>query len=500
MSQPRDWNRRELLTACAAGAGWLALDRRIPTATHVGPPQTPPNILWIIAEDLCPDLGCYGNPHAHTPNIDKLASEGTRYTEAFATAPVCSACRSSLLTGMYQTSIGAHQHRTAPKGPLDPTARLITDRFREAGYFTSNAAGNDWARPGKTDLNFTLDQPFDGTDWRQRRPGQPFFAQVNFNETHRKFSRDPEHPIEPDSVELPPYYPDHPIARRDWADYLECAQVLDRKVGSVLQRLEEDGLAENTVVFFFGDHGRAHVRDKQFLYDGGIHIPLVVRWPNRVDAGAVSNALVSTVDLAAASLAAAGIPVSSGLHGRPFLDPGTPERDVIFAARDRCDETYDRIRCVRDHEFKYIRNYFPNLAYMQGNLYKQREYPVWSLLQLLHAQGRLTPAQERFMAATRPAEELYDLREDHHELENLAHSEGHSGVLERMRRRLDDWVETTGDQGEVPEDPQIAARVYLDRHQPFHASVMQERGLPPHPDPAQFLRWWAQELGVDSVV
>jgi N-sulfoglucosamine sulfohydrolase len=500
MPESRDWNRRQLLKACAAGAGWLTLDRRLPAALHVAPPQSPPNILWIIAEDLSPELGCYGNPDVRTPNIDKFASEGMRYTGAFATAPVCSACRSSLMTGMYQTSIGAHNHRTAPKGPLDPTARLVTDRFREAGYFTSNAAGDDWAQAGKTDLNFTLDRPFDGTDWRQRRPGQPFFAQVNFNETHRAFSRDPERSIAPDSVELPPYYPDHPIARRDWADYLECAQVLDRKVGALLRRLEEDGLAENTVVFFFGDHGRAHVRDKQFLYDGGIRIPLVVRWPGRMEAGAVSDSLVSTVDLAAASLAAAGIPALSGPHGRPFLETDTPERDVVFAARDRCDETYDRIRCVRDHEFKYIRNYFPNLPYMQGNLYKLREYPVWSLLQWLYAQGRLTPAQERFMATARPAEELYDLRADPHEVENLADSVEYRSVLESMRRRLDDWVETTGDRGEVPEDPRVAARVYLDRHQPYHQQVMRERGLPPHPNPREFLRWWAQELGVDVVI
>jgi uncharacterized sulfatase len=192
--------------------------------------------------------------------------------------------------------------------------------------------------------------------------------------------------------------------------------------------------------------------------------------------------------------------VPSWFHGRPFLERESLEREYIVAARDRCDETYDRIRCVRDKDFKYIRNYFPNLAYMQSNLYKFRQYPVWSLLQFLHAQGRLTPAQERFMVATRPAEELYDLRTDPHELENLADSGQHQSVLERMRRRLDDWVETTGDQGEIPEDPRVAARVYLDRHQPYHDSVMHERGLPPHPDPTQFLRWWIQELGMDTSV
>lgn len=490
-------DRRTFLSACAAGAGGLAIDGRLAAVLHARPSQTPPNVLWIIAEDFCPELSCYGNREVLTPNIDALAAEGTRFTGAFASAPVCSAVRSALMTGLYQTSIGAHQHRTAPKRPLDPSARLVTNRFRDAGYFTSNAAGDDWTRPGKTDLNFTLDQPFDGTDWRDRRPGQPFFAQVNFSETHRAFVRDPERPIDPATVELPPYYPDHPITRRDWADYLECAQVLDRKVGAVLQRLEEDGLADNTVVFFFGDHGRPHVRCKQFLYDGGIHIPLIVRWPGRLAEGSVSDALLSTVDITAASLAAAGIPVPVRFHGRPFLVEGAG-RDVIFAARDRCDETVDRIRCVRDREYKYIRNYYPNLAWMQSNLYKLRQYPVWSLLQVLHAQARLTPAQARFLAPTRPPEELYDLAADPHETNNLADSEPHGPVLERMRGRLEDWVETTGDLGEVPEDPRVAARAYVERHLPAQERVMRQRGLPTFPDPAQFVEWWAGQLGVST--
>jgi uncharacterized sulfatase len=497
MSRTDDLDRRTFLSACVGGVGSLALHPRLAAGLRAREDQPPPNILWIIAEDLSPDLGCYGNPDLRTPHIDRLASEGTRYTSAFATAPVCSACRSSLMTGMYQTSIGAHQHRTSPKGSLDSSARLLTDRFREAGYFTCNAAGLDWTRPGKTDLNFSLDQPFDGTDWRQRAPGEPFFAQVNFSETHRRFVRDADRPIQPESVRFPPYYPDHPITRRDWADYLECAQVLDRKVGAVLGRLEEDGLAENTVVFFFGDHGRPHVRGKQFLYEGGIHVPLIVRWPGQLKEGVVSTDLVSTVDLAPASLSAAGVSGLERMQGRDFLSSDTPEREAVFAARDRCDETYDRIRCVRNRHFKYIRNYFPNLAYMQANLYKLREYPVWSLLPWLHAQDLLTPEQEAFMAATRPEEELYDLQNDPYELVNLASSESHQGILESMRQRLNDWVEATGDRGQEPEDPTVAARVYLERHLPYHQDVMARRGLPHHPDPTGFLRWWAQELGVD---
>ncbi len=271
MKRARDGtlDRRGFVSTTAAAAGGLMLGGLPRSIIHVEGRQERPNILWLIAEDLSPDLGCYGTHHVHTPNIDRLAREGTRFTHAFATAPVCSASRSALMTSMYQTSIGAHQHRTDPKGPLPDGIRVITEQFREAGWFTCNQAGTNREQAGKTDLNFTAGELFDGIDWAERSSGQPFFAQVNFSETHRNFTRDPDRPVDPDQVDLPPYYPDHPVTRRDWADYLECAQNLDRKIGAVLARLEEEGLAEDTIVFFFGDHGRAHVRGKQFLYEGG---------------------------------------------------------------------------------------------------------------------------------------------------------------------------------------------------------------------------------------
>lgn len=332
--------RRDFVKRCAAGATALALTGGLGRGAGGGGGRKRPNILWLIAEDFCPDLGCYGTPIVRTPAIDRLASEGARYTRAFVTAPVCSPSRSAFMTGMYQTTIGAHQHRTPAKRPLPEGVRVITEFFRAAGYFTANCGGGNWTRRGKTDFNFQAPHPFDGTDWRQRGSGRPFFAQVNFGETHRTFKRDPENPIDPDRVKLPPYYPDHPVARRDWADYLECAQVPDRKVGAVLKRLEEDGLAGSTIVFFFfGDNGRPHVRGKQFLYEGGIRIPLIIRWPGHIEPGTVVDDLVSAIDFGATCMHLARIDVPSRMQGRPFLGPGATGRDVIVAARDRCDET-----------------------------------------------------------------------------------------------------------------------------------------------------------------
>ncbi len=320
-----------------------------------------PNVLWIYGEDLSPDLGCYGTPAVSTPNIDRLASEGIRHTQAFVTAPVCSASRSALITGTWQTHFDAHNHRSNRDRPLRADMKLVTDCFREAGYFTCNSQGPPFDRPGKTDFNFRRERPFDGVDWSERAPGQPFYGQVNITDTHRVFQPDPESPIPPGEVELPPYYPDHPLTRRDWALYLESIQLLDRKVGQVLARLEAEGLAEETIVFFLSDHGRAHPRCKQFLYDGGTRIPLVVRWPGRLEAGLLSDRLVSGVDLAPTALALAGVEIPGHMQGQVFLGSEAVDREAVYAARDRCDGTDDRIRCIRTRRHKLIRTTTPTV-------------------------------------------------------------------------------------------------------------------------------------------
>jgi len=461
-----------------------------------GPASQPPNVLWLISEDTCPDIGCYGASLVKTPNLDKLAAEGARFTNAFVTAPVCSASRSCFMTGLYQTTIGAHNHRSHRDDgyKLPPPAAVITEYFRRAGYFTSNCAGLSYKKPGKTDWNFTPNtQPFDGTDWSQRKPGQPFFAQINFSMTHRDFKRDKNNPIDPAKVELPPYYPDHPVTRRDWADYLEAVQVLDTEIGVALQWLAKEGEADNTIIVYFGDNGRPHVRGKQWLYEGGIHVPLIVRWPGRIAPGTVRDDLVSTVDLAPTCLAAIGVAPPEHLQGYDFLGPEKRTRKYVFAARDRCDGTVDRIRCVRSKRYKYIRNYHPDRPYTQFNAYKKLQYPVLTVMQVLHKQGKLTPDQEKFMASTRPREEFYDLQNDPHELHNLADAPKHKKAMQKHSRKLDEWIKATSDQGETPEDAKTIEREQNNMAKDFIDS-MEKRDLSPTVSDEDYLKWWEQKL------
>src|SRR5438094_781640 len=279
----------------------------------VAPMQLPaaeksrPNILWLIAEDFGQHLGCYGTKEVSSPNLDALAKAGVRYTRFFTTAPVCSPSRSAFMTGMYQTSIGAHNHRSHRDDgyPLPAGVRVVTDWFRDLSYFTANVREmpSDFGFRGtaKTDWNFAyLGRPFDSDRWADLKSHQPFFAQINFQETHRAFHAPKR--ADPAKVELPPWTPDHPVAREDWAKYLDSATELDRKIGLILKQLEADGVADNTVVVFFGDHGEAHVRGKQFCYDSGLLTPLIIRWPKNFPVvkhfkpGSMDNRLIAAID------------------------------------------------------------------------------------------------------------------------------------------------------------------------------------------------------------
>ncbi len=453
-----------------------------------------PNVLWIYGEDLYPNLACYGTPVVQTPNIDQFASQGTLFTNAFVTCPVCSPSRSAIISGRYQTSIGAHNHRSNRDLPLPQDIRLITEYFRDAGYYTCNSPGPPYDKPGKTDFNFQRNGVFDGIDWANREQGQPFYAQNNITDTHRDFTPDPSNPIDPNTVELPPYYPDHPLIRKDWAMYLESIQVFDQKVGQVLQRLEDENLAENTIVFLISDHGRAHIRDKQFLYDGGIRIPCIVRWPGHIEAGAVSDALVSGIDFAPTSLSLAGLDVPKEMEGNTFLGPNAKLRNEVFSARDRCDGTVDRIRCVRTQDYKYIRNYHPDRPYMQFNGYKYQQYPLWTLLPQLDKEGKLTDAQKKFLSPFRPYEELYDLKKDPHELNNLAESTDHQHILTDLGKRLDHWIETYKDQGAISEDPARIAEYAQDMHSKNQSRMENQHGITQPVSPEEYIQIWEKRL------
>lgn len=421
--------------------------------------QEKPNILWIIGEDVSPDIGCYGNPVVHTPNIDQLAGEGVRFDQAFATCPVCSPARSALHTGMYQTSIGAHNHRshrndgyTLPEG-----AHLVTHLFQQAGYLTANIKTFDGKLKGagKTDWNFNADHQFDTDKWDDLKSDKPFFAQINFPESHRKFHRSKTSPVNVDDVEIPPYYPDHPIVREDWAEYLDTVGMLDEKVGAVLRKLEEDGLAENTVVVFMGDHGRCMPRGKQFLYEGGIRVPLIIRYPGGMGSGDVNSDLIQSIDMTATALDIAGIELPEAMEGQSIVSPDYEKRNHIIAARDRCDETVDRIRCVRNKRFKLIRNFYPERPYTQLNRYKETSYPGLRLLRRMQHAGELNDAQLHFMADSRPEYELYDLRVDPHEINNVADEPDYQNTLKKLQSSLNEWIESSGDMGAVAEDPAI---------------------------------------------
>ena len=432
--------------------------------------QIRPNILWLIAEDFGPHLGCYGTREVLTPNLDRLAAEGVRYTRFFTTAPVCSPSRSAFMTGMYQTTIGAHNHRShRDDGFTLPTGvRVLTDWMRDAGYFTANIRHMPepvkWKGTAKTDWNFTYaGKPFDSDRWSDLKANQPFFAQINFQETHRAFHA-PKH-ADPAKVELPPWTPDHPVAREDMAQYLDAATELDRKIGLVSKQLEADGLASNTIVLFFGDNGQAHVRGKQFCYDSGLHVPLIVRWPTSIPApkhfspGSVDNRILMAIDLAPTMLALAGVKVPSKMQGQPFLGSraGKP-REYAFGARDRCDETVFRFRTVRDARYRYIRNFTPERPFLQANEYKEKSYPVWNLLKELNVAGKLTPVQAALCAPTMPAEELYDLETDPHEVHNLIQAPEQQKTLKRLRRALEKWIGQSNDQGRNLEPAELVRR------------------------------------------
>ncbi|HEY1052399.1 MAG TPA: sulfatase [Prosthecobacter sp.] len=429
-----------------------------------------PNVLWLIAEDFGPHLGCYGTKEVSTPVLDGLAAKGMRFTRFYTTAPVCSASRSAFNTGMYQTTIGAHNHRshrddgyTLPEG-----VKLISERMKAAGYYTANVkdlpAEVGFKTSGKTDWNFSAPkQPFDSQQWDDLKAHQPFYAQVNFQETHRTFHGPPH--ADPAKVEVPPYYPDHEVTRKDWAQYLDAATELDRKIGKIMELLKRDGLLENTIICFLGDNGQAHVRGKQFCYEEGLNVPLIMSWPSGVavpagfEAGKVTDRLLMSIDLTATSLSFAGIAKPQGMQGQIFMGANAePAREYVFGARDRCDMTVFRFRTVRDARYRYIRNFTPDRPFLQFNRYKEAQYPVWNLIKELAAQDKLTPEQAVLAAPTMPEEELYDLQEDPYEIRNLAKSNQpeHRAALERLSSVLTTWIEQSNDQGRIPEPEDVA--------------------------------------------
>jgi len=450
------WTR--IVAIAATLTGFLA------DAADAAPQNTSrPNILWIIVDDMSPNFSAFGETKIQTPEVDRLAALGTRFTRCFVTAPVCSPCRSALITGMYQTTIGAHHHRSGrgvEKITLPAGVEPVPVVFQRAGYYTAIGSWPPRGEAlGKTDYNFEWDRAiYDGNDWSGRKPDQPFFMQIQLhggkNRHNARWNEIAKKELgsltDPASVALPPYYPRDPVLLADWAQYLDACRYTDKQVGQIVDRLNREGLLDTTVIFFMTDHGISHARGKQFLYDEGIRVPLVICGPG-IEARHVRDDLIEHIDLVATSLELAGIPAPAGLQSRDVLAGNYVARDAVFSARDRCDETVDHIRSVRTERYKYIRNFLPQRPHLQPNRYKDGKLIVQRLREL-HEVGQLDPLPERLLFAPhRTPEELYDLEADPYETKNLADDPAMASVLTSLRRRLDRWMDETRDQGREPE-------------------------------------------------
>lgn len=465
--------------------------------------QKAPNIVWIVVEDMSANFGCYGEKTIATPNVDSLAAEGIKFINAVTTAPVCSTCRSALITGMYQTTIGAHHHRSGrgeKKIHLPDSVTPVPRLFQQAGYLAMNLSFDDFIRDdeklnkanlriAKTDYNFEWDESiYDQRHWSLRQEGQPFFCQVQLQggklRGHGDSERWPQRVARtlgtrtmPEAVELPPYLPDDPVIREDWAQYLDTVRYTDWQVGQILERLRNAGEAERTVVVFLTDHGVSHVRNKQFCYDGGVHIPMIIHGPG-IARDVIRDDPVEQIDLAATSLALAGAIVPSWMQGRDVLAKDYIPRQFGVSARDRCDETVDRIRSLRTPHWKYIRNFYPDQPYLQPNRYKD-DKPIVKAMRRLAEEKKLNEFQSKIMAVTRPVEELYDLSADPHESTNLAGQAEHAETLARLRQSLADWIKWSGDRGQYPESMEMYdsdMAVYLEglqRRDPDGVQVIQ---------------------------
>jgi len=429
-----------------------------------------PNILWIAVEDISPLISCYGYEANPTPNLDHLAKTGLRFANTFMPVPVCSPCRSALITGMMSTSIAVHNHHSSRSEEtaihLPANIKTLPELFIEAGYFTFNH--------GKDDYNFWYDRKdlYAGEytthklygksgkaiDWTARKPDQPFFGQIQLRGGKHIYNKDfkniVDNPIDRDSYDLPPYYPEHPLIREEWGQHLDSIQITDFEVSQIIKRLQNDGVLENTVILFFSDHGMRLWRHKQFCYDSGLHVPFIMNWagnPERLGgAGKVRYDLVNGLDIAATSLALAGIRIPEYMESRDLFAADFQPREHVISTRDRCDYTIDRIRSVRTKRFRYIRNFFPDRPYMQPNY--RDEWDITKLMRRLHSEGKLNAVQDRFWSEVRQAEELYDLTNDPDEIHNLADDQSYLDQLQHHRIILESWIEKTDDKGQYSED------------------------------------------------
>ncbi|MCZ2156898.1 MAG: sulfatase-like hydrolase/transferase [Bryobacterales bacterium] len=425
-------------------------------AVSCAAPETRPNILWLTAEDIGPELGCYGDAYADTPNLDKLAARSLRYTHAWSNAPVCAPARTTIISGCYPTSLGGENMRSVV--PLSPSLKMYPALLREAGYYVSNNSKKD----------YNLEEPVEvwndsskRAHWRRRRAGQPFFSVFNFTITHESQIRTRPHTAvhDPRQAPLPAYHPDTPEVQEDWAQYYDNITTMDEQVAELLAQLEEDRLSNDTIIFFFGDHGSGMPRSKRWPYNSGLHVAMLLHIPEKYrhlappeyKSGGASDRLISFVDLAPTLMSLAGVTPPSWMQGSAFAGANTAkERPYQFGFRGRMDERYDLVRACSDGRYVYLRQFMPHKIYGQHIAY-MFETPTTRIWKKLYDEGRLKPPMTQFWE-TKPFEELYDLETDRWEVKNLAQSPEHQEKLKELRTATIDWMKEVRDVGILPED------------------------------------------------
>ncbi len=414
-----------------------------------------PNILWFTTEDIGPNLGCYGDKYAVTPNLDAFAKRSQLYLRTWSNAPVCAAARTTLISGMYGPSTGGEHMRSMV--PMPQGTKMYAELLREAGYYCTNNAKEDYNLE-KTPQ--TWDASGKKAHYANRKPGQPFFAVFNTEVTHESKIRKPGHMLvhDPAKAHLPAYHPDTPEVRHDWAQYADNITTMDGEFATAMKELQDAGLAEDTIVFFYGDHGAGMPRHKRWPYDSGLRVPLIIHFPEKwkhlapkdYTPGAVSAELVSFVDFAPTLLSIVGKEAAPWMQGRAFAGPfAKPDPGFLFGFRGRMDERMDIVRSVTDGRYVYVRQYMPQLPYAQYINY-MFQMPTAKVWRKMAEEGLLNEAQSHFWKP-KPSEELYDLQSDPHEVNNLADSRDHVEALAKMRAAHIGYMERTRDLGLIPE-------------------------------------------------
>ncbi|WP_282135277.1 sulfatase family protein [Seonamhaeicola maritimus] len=417
-----------------------------------------PNIIWLMAEDISLDLECYGMPAVKTPMLNKMARKGVKFNNCFVTNSICSPSRSAMMIGTHQVKTNTHHHRSNRDVPLDNQFTPFTQLLRENGYTTILGNHGVYNKGRKIDVNFkhkalgewdgkTKFGLFDKYDTFEK-DDQPFFAQIQLQITHRgdwwnEIREKSEHPVNPEEVVLPDFMADHPTVRLDWAKYLDQIEYMDDEIAMIFKELEDKGMADNTIVVFIGDNGRCNIKGKGYLHDPGLHIPLIVYYPEQFQGGQVRDDVVSATDITATILDFAGIDTPSFMTGKPIFKNDF-DREYVFAARDLWDEIDEKSRAITSGEWKYIRNDKPDTPFDAHQAYLEFYRPAVHVMRTLNEEGKLNDAQKFFFESTKPKEELYNLKDDPLEINNLVNNADYQSVLEDLRAKTigfeDDFV------------------------------------------------------------